>query len=131
MTDYTYNSETMERLYNELDEVHGYSPTWDTKHVYDEVSGKWTDVENPVHDTFSAGDVTFSWYHGANMKRPDMPLIVASWISNYRGDDWDEHERIIDADADSIVATIREAADGGYYDDPDAAYDAWKESQLH
>jgi hypothetical protein len=104
-TTYVYDPTALEAFFAELaaNDDTCPTPTWSTKYVYDRETEKWSYVEDETHDTFECGDVTFQWYHGHNMKNPDQPRLVASWTSNYRVIDWDEHEDVIPLDLSDVV----------------------------
>jgi len=117
MEDYTYDPTQMEALFEELtsdESGYGYSGGWGTVYKKNPDTGKFEYIEDPKHDTFMVGDVMFYWYHASNAKRPATPVVVASWSSNYRGDDWDEHEITIDATAEDISRTIGSVSNDDY-----------------
>lgn len=117
MENYTYDPTQMEALFEELtseDGEYGYSGDWDTKYVMNKELGKFEYIEDPEHDTFTCGDVSFYWYHASNKKHPATPVLVASWSSNYRGDNWDEHEITIDATAEDVARIIGAVSNEDY-----------------
>ena len=79
---------------------------WQTQHVVDETTGKWVDVIHEDKDTFDIDEFQISWYKAGNLKHPDTPVVLISWISNYRGDNWDENEEEVDATAEDIASFI-------------------------
>ena len=105
MSDYVYDPSKMEALFAELtdeDGDYGYSLRWATKYVHNPETESWSDIEDPKHETFEYDGVSFWWYHPENKKHPETPQLVASWSVQKREDDFDEHEEVIDADADSV-----------------------------
>jgi hypothetical protein len=80
--------------------------------VVDETTGKWVDVVDEDKDTFDIDEFGISWYKAGNLKHPDTPVVLISWISNYRGDDWDENEEQVDATAEDIVSFMRNVKGG-------------------
>ena len=100
----------MEKLFAELtdeDGEYGYGLRWDTKRVHDPVTHKWSEVEDPKHDTFEYDGVSFWWYHAENDKHPNTPVLVASWSVRTAIDDFNEYEEEIDADAESVASLLR------------------------
>lgn len=109
----------MEALFDQLSDdngEYGYSVKWQTQHVVDETTGKWVDVVHEDKDTFDIDEFQISWYKAGNLKHPDTPVVLISWISNYRGDDWDENEEEVDATAEDIVSFMRNVK-GGFEND--------------
>ncbi len=109
----------MEALFDELtaeDGEYQLSLKWETKHILSEVHGGIVEVINPDKDCFEYDGYRIWWYHAENLKHPDTPVVVISWTSNHREDDWDENEEEVDATADDIAAFIKHL-DGGYEPD--------------
>jgi len=103
----------MEALFDQLSDdngEYGYSVKWKTIYLHDEKN--WVYVVDPAKDTFEIDEFTISWYHAANLKHPDTPVVLISWISNYRGDDWDENEEEVDATAEDIASFIKNIQSG-------------------
>jgi hypothetical protein len=111
--------EQMEKLFDELSDEngeYGFSLDWDTKRVVSEVSGGIIEIVDPDKDCFEYSGYRVWWYHAENLKHPDTPVVVISWTSNYREDDWDDNEEEVDATAEDIAAFLKNL-EGGYEPD--------------
>lgn len=118
MDNYVYDPSKMEAIFAELtneDGEYGYGVNWDTRHVKNQETGKWEDIEDETHDTFEYDGISFWWYHAKNVDGKH-PVLVASWSIQKREDDFDEFEEEIDADAESVVSLIRSTETGDYYE---------------
>ena len=106
--------EQMEKLFDQLSDEDGefqYSLSWDTKQIL--TPAGFQEFIDPDKDCFIYSGYRIWWYHAENMKHPDTPVVVISWTSNYREDDWDENEEKVDATAQDIDAFIKDL-EGGY-----------------
>jgi len=109
--------EQMEKLYDELTDEHGkhqLSLSWDTKSILTPAGYK--KIIDPDKDCFEYDGYRIWWYHAENLKHPDTPVVVISWTSNYREDDWDTNEEEVDATAEDIADFLKNL-EGGYEPD--------------
>jgi hypothetical protein len=108
----------MEALFDQLRDdngEYGYSVKWKTMYIHDEKN--WVYVVDPAKDTFEIDEFTISWYHAANHKHPDTPVVLISYQSDYRApDSWVDNEDEVDATAEDIASFIKNIR-GGFEND--------------
>jgi hypothetical protein len=100
--------EQMEKLFDELSDEngeYGFSLSWESKQTL--TPAGFSQTINPDKDCFEYDAYRIWWYYAENLKHPDTPVVVISWNSNYRIDDWDENEEEVDATAEDIANFIR------------------------
>lgn len=94
----------LENLYNEINNGdYGYTARWDSNSHVNEFG---TRVQEENRDEFHIQEVSFQSYKNDQ--------LVAFWTENYRGDDWDEFEEIINATVDEIDLLLRNIENGAY-----------------
>lgn len=109
----------MEAIFDELTDENGdfqFSLQWDTVLAMRGLSGKWERDVDPAKESFWKDGYRISWYHSKNQNYVKYPVVIITWTSNHKEDDWDEHEQEVDATAEDIAAFIRNL-EGGYEGD--------------
>ena len=108
----------MEALFDQLSDdngEYGYSVKWKTFYIHDEKN--WVYIVDPAKDTFEIDEFTISWYHAANYKHPDTPVVLIKYQSDYRApDSWVDNEDEVDATAEDIASFIKNIQ-GGFEND--------------